>query len=111
MVDIENIQQEIIKYLKPLGVEKIILFGSYACGTPHEDSDIDLYVVTKDDYIPQSYREKLDLKLRISRAIKDLQKIIPIDVITHTKKMHEKFIETNSSFSREILQNGVKIYG
>ena len=111
MVDIENIKKEIIKHLEPLGVEQVILFGSYASGTPHQDSDIDLYVVTKDDYIPQNFDEKMDLKLKVSRRIKNLQKIIPIDVITHTKKMHEKFIELNSSFSREILQNGVKIYG
>ena len=25
--------------------EKIILFGSYACGTPHADSDVDILVV------------------------------------------------------------------
>jgi predicted nucleotidyltransferase len=30
-------------------VERIYLFGSYACGTPHKDSDLDLYVVLKDD--------------------------------------------------------------
>ena len=47
----------------------------------------------------------------MKKEIKDLRKTIPIDVITHTKKMHKKFIEINSSFSREILQNGVKIYG
>jgi predicted nucleotidyltransferase len=28
--------------------EKIILFGSYAYGTPQEESDIDIYVVLKD---------------------------------------------------------------
>ena len=28
--------------------EKIILFGSYAYGTPHKDSDYDFYVVLKD---------------------------------------------------------------
>ena len=29
--------------------EAIYLFGSYAYGTPHEDSDLDLYVVVPDD--------------------------------------------------------------
>ena len=111
MLNLETIQQELIKRLEPLNINKIILFGSYAYGTPHQDSDLDLYVVTSDDFIPQNFEEKIDLKLKVSRAIKDLQKIIPIDIITHTKKMHEKFIEINSSFSREILDNGVKIYG
>jgi predicted nucleotidyltransferase len=30
-------------------VEKIYLFGSYAYGTPQPDSDLDIYVVIKDD--------------------------------------------------------------
>jgi predicted nucleotidyltransferase len=30
-------------------VEQVYLFGSYAYGTPHTDSDLDLYVVFKDD--------------------------------------------------------------
>ncbi|MDR0624068.1 MAG: nucleotidyltransferase domain-containing protein [Treponema sp.] len=30
-------------------VEQIYLFGSYAYGTPHKDSGLDLYVVLKDD--------------------------------------------------------------
>ena len=111
MVNIENIKHEILKRLEPLNLNQVILFGSYAYGTPHQDSDIDLYVVTNDEYIPQNFDEKMNLKLSVSRAIKDLQKTIPIDVITHTKKMHEKFIEINSSFSREIFQNGVKLHG
>ena len=93
------------------GANKVYLYGSLAWGNFNMHSDIDLYVVTNDEYIPQSFDEKMNLKLTVSRAIKDLQKTIPIDVITHTKKMHEKFITINSSFSREIFQNGVKLYG
>jgi predicted nucleotidyltransferase len=37
--------------LKTVGedCEKIILFGSYAYGTPRDDSDYDVFVVLKDD--------------------------------------------------------------
>ncbi|MDO8454318.1 MAG: nucleotidyltransferase domain-containing protein, partial [Sulfurimonas sp.] len=55
MIDIEVLKHEIVEKLKPLDLDKIILFGSYAYGTPNEDSDIDLYVVTKDEFIPQSF--------------------------------------------------------
>jgi tRNA nucleotidyltransferase (CCA-adding enzyme) len=55
MLDIEEIKSKIIKRLKPLNPNKIILFGSYAYGTPHKDSDIDLYVVTNDDFIRELY--------------------------------------------------------
>ena len=51
------------------------------------------------------------IKLKVSKAIKDLQKIIPIDTITHTKAMNQKFIQMGSMFSKEILTKGIKIYG
>ena len=111
MIDIENLKSDIVKRLKPLDLDQIVLFGSYAYGTPNEDSDIDLYVVTKDEFIPQSFKESMDIKLKVSKAIRDLQKIIPIDTITHTRAMNEKFIQMGSIFSKEILEKGVKIYG
>jgi len=111
MINIEQIKHEIVQRLKPLNPNQIILFGSYANGTPHQDSDIDLYVVTNDNFIPQTFKENMNLKLQVSRTLKDLQKIIPIDIITHTKKMHQNFLELNNSFSKEILQNGIKLYG
>ena len=42
--------------LAPLHPEKVILFGSYAWGRPTPDSDIDLYVVTQDDFLPATER-------------------------------------------------------
>ncbi len=39
MVDIEVLKHEIVERLKTLNPDKIILFGSYAYGTPNEDSD------------------------------------------------------------------------
>jgi len=109
MLNIEEIKAEIVKRLKTLNPEKIILFGSYAYGTPTKDSDIDLYIVTKDDFIPQSFKENSKIFLDYSNKIRSLQNIIPIDIITHTKKMHEKFIALNSSFAREITQKGVRL--
>ena len=107
----ENIKNEILERLIPLNLKQIILFGSYAYGIPHKDSDIDLYIVTNDDFIPQSWREKMDIKLTVSNAIRDLKKQYDIDLIVHTRKMSEKFIEMQSLFSQEILEKGEKLYG
>jgi len=63
MIDIENIKDEIIDKLKPLNPNKVILFGSYAYGTPNEDSDIDLFLV-KDDKKETHYEAKAMMKLR-----------------------------------------------
>ena len=106
MIDIEEVKKEIVERLKPLNPHKVILFGSYAYGTANEDSDIDLYVVTNDEFIPQSFREKRDLTKEISKAIRDLRTKTAIDLIVHTKAMSEKFKELNSSFSRELLSKG-----
>jgi len=90
MVDVEAIKLEIVERLKPLNPEKIILFGSYAYGTPHQDSDIDLYVVANDDFMPQNFKENSQIFLKYSNKIRSLQKIVPIDLITHTKQMHKR---------------------
>ena len=110
MIDIEALKPQIVERLKPLNPEKIILFGSYAYGTPNEESDIDLYVVTGDDVMPQSWREKMDIKLKYSERLRDIKEHYDVDMITHTKKMYEKFVEMDSMFSREILTKGHILY-
>ena len=70
MIDIEKLKPLIIERLKPLNPNKIILFGSYAYGTPNEDSDIDLFLL-KDDldindtryYQREARKRLLDLRL------------------------------------------------
>jgi len=106
MTNIENIQKDIIEALEPLQLNRVILFGSHAYGTPHKNSDIDLYVVTNDEFIPQNYKEKRALVWKVSKAILDIRKKYAIDLLVHTKKMHRKFIELQSSFSKEILEQG-----
>ena len=80
-------------------------------GTPHRDSDIDLYVVTNDDFMPQSWREEMQIKLKFAKALREIRQHYDIDLITHTKKMYKKFIDLDSMFSREILTKGQIIYG
>ncbi len=109
MINIENVKFEIIKRLKPLNPYKVILFGSFAYGNPTEDSDIDLYVVTNDEFIPKNWREKREIEQKVSKAIIDIMKKYPTDLITHTKAMHKKFIEMDSMFSRKILNDGIVI--
>jgi len=106
MINIEEFKHEIVDRLAPLNLDKVILFGSFAYGTPNEDSDIDLYVVTKDEYIPQNFKENSNLYLSISKPLRDLRSKVAIDLIVHTKSMSEKFIQLNSSFSKELLSNG-----
>ena len=96
----------IIEKLKSTQTEKIILFGSYAYGNPTTHSDLDILVVTSDKTIPASFAEKSKIYLKISQAISDIKKEFPVDLIVHTKAMHQKFIEDNSLFARELLTKG-----
>lgn len=108
-MNIELAKLQIIQRLEPLGINKAILFGSYAYGTPTQDSDIDLYVVTNDDFIPQNWKEKNQLHLKVSRAIRDLRKDIAIDLIVHSKKMYEEFKSNNSSFFKNDISKGISL--
>jgi predicted nucleotidyltransferase len=100
----------LIDRLRQLDLARVILFGSYAYGTPTETSDIDLIVVLNRNDIPSSYKENSDLYLQVSRAIRDIRQQIPVDLIVHTQSMHKKFIELDSMFAKEVLQKGQVLY-
>ena len=103
----ESLQNEIIENLRTLNPAKVILFGSYAYGTPDQDSDIDLYIVTKEDFIPTTFEENLQIKKRVYLALSKFRKKYASDILVHTLPVHEKFIELGSSFSKEIMQKGI----
>ena len=102
--------QEIVNKLRIINPYLIILFGSYAYGTPNEDSDIDILVVTNDDFMPKTFGENLKYSISISNIIYEIEEQVPVDLLVYTKPMFKKFIELKSSFSKEILTNGKKLY-
>jgi len=86
-------------------VEQIILFGSYANDTSHPDSDIDLYVVMKDD---TEIRE-IDAIRLIRRAIRD-EKTMPVDIMVSSLRNFKKR-QTTPSIERGIAEEGQVLYG
>ena len=100
----------IVARLKEEGIAKIILFGSLTSDEVGIDSDIDLMVVTNDDHMPKSYKEKTDVYLKVSSALTEITRKVPIDLIVYTKPMYKKFNELGSLFSKEISQNGIVLY-
>ena len=68
-----------------------------------------LYVVTNDDFMPQTWEEKSKIYRKYSKQLMDLRNEFAIDLIVHTKKMNEKFIELDSSFSKEIVSKGISL--
>jgi uncharacterized protein len=109
-MNIDSLIYGITKTLKDKGVEKIILFGSYAYGEATEYSDLDIIVVTADDYMPSSNREKMELHHKYNILIKKFRKVIPIDMLVYTRMMYRKLQETESLFTQEINQKGRILY-
>ena len=96
--------------LQHLNISKVILFGSYATGTHTDDSDIDLLVVTNDDFVFDSFSKKMEVKLQIANALNSLRRFADIDLIVHTKPMYHQFLQLDSGFKKEILATGTTIY-
>lgn len=105
-----ELKDEIITRLAPIAPRKIMLFGSHATGTATPDSDIDLYVVTDDEYMPRTWGEKNAIYLKVARQLQDFMRKHPTDLIAHTQAMHQRFIELHSSFAREVMSNGIVLY-
>ena len=91
--------QRIVQELKP---EKVVLFGSYAYGTPNPHSDVDLLVIMK---------TKASLKDRswaVSRLL--LPRPFPADILVKTPKEVEEALESGNFFLKEILTRGKVLY-
>lgn len=54
----DDLTRQLIESLKKTDPSKIILFGSHAYGEPGPESDVDLLVVTEDDFFPKNFAEK-----------------------------------------------------
>jgi predicted nucleotidyltransferase len=80
--------------------EKIILFGSYAYGRPHADSDVDILVV-------MPTRDELDQAVKICLAV-DYH--FPLDLLVRTPKNLAWRLAEGDSFLREVLERGKVLY-
>ena len=107
MEDSEKILSEITFILKQYGIQKIILFGSYAYGTPGKDSDIDLLVIKN---IPEN--ETRDFRIKIKKAlwINLGKQSYLIDILVDNEERILKRIEMGDLFYKEIYSRGRTIY-
>ncbi|MEK9148691.1 MAG: nucleotidyltransferase domain-containing protein [Candidatus Desantisbacteria bacterium] len=77
---IDEIKKRIVENIMP---EKIILFGSYAEGTPTKESDLDLLIV-KDSNLPTLAENRKVRKMLSGSGI-------PVDVIVKTAREFETY--------------------
>ena len=106
-MDAENILSEITDVLKQYGIEKIILFGSYANGIPNKYSDIDLLVIKN---IPENETRDFRIKLKKALWIKLGKLSYSFDIVVDNEQRIQKRIEMGDLFYKEIYSKGRTIY-
>ena len=101
MIEIDTIKSEIVERLKVFNPDKIILFGSYAYGTPRESSDIDLFLLM--------HEKKENLEAKALFSLRDLMKKYKIgfDVLAGEKNL---FLKETILFIVLILCRKVKFF-
>lgn len=100
---IVQLRKKLIEELRDK-IESIVLYGSVARDEAHEDSDIDILIVTKDD----------DRKLY--DGISKIRTRIDLDNNTLTTLVHmnrdelERYVKLDSPFVENVLKEGMILY-
>ncbi len=94
MHKILELSQQIAEAFEP---ERIILFGSYAYGTPTEDSDVDLLVVLP--FEGQPFRKAAEI-------LNSVNPKFSVDLLVRTTDEIQQRLEWGDFFLREIIEKG-----
>lgn len=98
----KSLRPAIQKVVNELNPEKIILFGSYAYGTPNQHSDVDLLVIMK------TRASLKDRSWAVSRLL--IPRPFPVDILVKTPREMEKALKSGDFFLKEILSRGKVLY-
>jgi predicted nucleotidyltransferase len=91
--------QRIVDALHP---EKIILFGSYAHGTPTTDSDVDLLVIM------ETTASQTERFVAVSNLL--YPRRFPVDILVKTPQELEQALQRGDYFLCEIILKGQVLY-
>ncbi len=99
-------QSHIKIYAKKLGERflpsKIILFGSYASGNPHDDSDVDLLIIMEHKR-QRNIDQAIDMRLEMDAPF-------PIDMIVKRPSDIVNRLALGDTFVKTVLQEGKVLY-
>ncbi len=95
---IRQVSDEIARRFQP---ERIILFGSYAYGTPTEDSDVDLLVVMP--FEGKGAKKSTEIQLAVPIHF-------PVDLIAITPARLKERLEMQDFFLLEVVEKGKALY-
>ena len=109
MFEYNNIKKEILRLLKGQKLYKVLIFGSYAYGKTHNESDIDLLVILDKRGVSSSYKKLLENKKIISKQLRELRKSIPIDLLVYTKEEWDILRDSKNSFVKHIEKESINL--
>jgi predicted nucleotidyltransferase len=94
MEQIKELGRRIGEEFRP---QRVILFGSFACGQPTPDSDVDLLIITEFEGRPVDKSVEIRLKVRPP---------FPVDLIVRTPEKIRERLAMGDNFMKEILAEG-----
>ena len=103
MITPETIQEVIRRLVETYHPSKIYLFGSYAWGTPHEDSDLDILIV-----VDSSTERAIKRSIEGYKALLGLN--IAKDIIVYTQEEFDTSVQKKVSLPAKVKQHGKVIY-
>lgn len=101
VVGMEEIKEFAAKLARAFRPKKVILFGSYAYGSPEEASDVDILVI-----MPTRLRS-VEQAIEIRRTVKSS---FPLDLIVRTPEQIEERLSLGDFFIKEVLTKGKVLY-
>ena len=101
-VSIQKIRSVALQIGRRFKPKKVILFGSYAYGRPHADSDVDLFIIAKSRQRPAA---------RATAVLKTLHpRPFPVDVLVRTPREVRHRMALGDGFIEEIMKHGKVLY-
>ena len=98
---IEDMVRKLVREYQP---ERVVLFGSYAYGTPDEESDIDLLIVKK---TPERFIKRM---VAVRRILTDPKRSIALETIVLTPQEVSRQLAKGDQFIAEIMEKGKVLY-
>ena len=100
-VDVRRIRELSDRIVRRYQPERIILFGSFACGTPAADSDVDLLVIMPFD--GRALAKSLEI-------LNDLNPDFPVDLLTRRPDETRRRYLEGDPLIREAVDRGKVLY-
>jgi predicted nucleotidyltransferase len=101
VVDRKHIEAFVAEVVRRFPVERVVLFGSYAYGTPTADSDVDLLVVMNHEG---------PAVVQAAEIRKQIHAGFPLDLLVRRPQEIRQRLASDDFFITEILARGETLY-